>query len=129
MRRTSILQLTLLPVLASARLVHADPDVGQGGPPVTTTPSQDGAAQVYDQNDGPPGETQPSYYEAYNGPNGPVYVVVLPPGMTAPGPAEVPCDMDPTQARCQQAYGEYYYTHGPVWRGGFGGYFAAGGGG
>src|SRR5579883_593787 len=102
MRRSSFIQLTLLPVLASARLVHADPDPA---PPAATAPSQDPQAQVYNEDEGgpAPGQTQPIYEETYNGPDGPVHLVVMPPGMTPVDtdvPDQVPCDVDPDQPRC-----------------------------
>ena len=125
MRRSSFIKLTLLPMLASAQLVHADPDP----PPASNAPGADD----------PQGEVEPApqYPELppdqgpYTGPPGMAPYVVMPPGETPPIEDPVPCDVDPDQPRCQEPV-TYYGGGGGWWsgahRGGFGGYFHGGGG-
>jgi hypothetical protein len=126
MRRSSFIKLTLLPVLASARLVHADPDPTPPPPPGSGSGSDVG--QIYDETGVPPGATQPDPYNGdYDGPPGLAPIYVLPPGESTVRPYyEVPCDVDPNQEKCRTSY--VYWSHGPIWRGGFGGYFHGGGG-
>ena len=127
MRRSSLIKLTLVPVLASARLVHADPvpsaDDPNIAPPsaqVWVAPQQDPCAKpIRDENGNIIGyEPRDPYEYVYNGPDGPVCEVMLPPGEATMIPNEVPCDEDPYQVRCERPM----YYGGNVWvsRGGFG---------
>ena len=83
MRRSSMVKLTMLPLLASAAMARAEP----------------------------PGLTEPA---------------LSPPGLTEPHQPD--CRVDPTQPDCPKDVHSHNAFSGAI-RGGFGGYFAAGGGG
>nr|HEX4317683.1 hypothetical protein [Kofleriaceae bacterium] len=133
MRRSSFIKLTLVPLLASARLVHADPVPNDpyadgAGAPGQTAPLSQPAAPDNDPDGGP----YLSPDGSYDGPPGEAPPVELPPGETPVVVEPVPCDVDPDQPRCQEpvyiyngGYGGYWY--GGAHRGGFGGYFHGGG--
>jgi hypothetical protein len=101
MRRSTVVQLTLLPMLATAAVAAADPPaVGEAPLAVEVTA---------------PGMTAP---------------VMSPPGMT-PGITELDCQTDPNwrlRTDCDEYEPGGYYYQGGVIRGGFGGYFWTGGG-
>jgi hypothetical protein len=104
MRRSPVVQLTLLPMLATAAVASiaaADPPSIYDGPPPMEAA-------------GPPGQTGPA---------------LTPPGMT-PAIIALSCNEDPNwrlRPDCEEDAGYYYQGH--VIRGGFGGYFHGGGGG
>jgi hypothetical protein len=102
MRRSSRVQLTLLPLLASAAMAHAD-TITDNPPPVDEPIVQ------------APGMTEP---------------VLAPPGMVEPVRPTCREDpsLDPNLPDCPpRATGHHIFSG--VIRGGFGGYFGAGGGG
>jgi hypothetical protein len=104
MRRSSVVQLTLLPMLATAAIATADV-------PVAVDP---GAAP--DVTAATPSETPP---------------VLMPPGMT-PTIQEIACEDDPNwrlRPDCQEDDDIFIYDSGGSIRGGFGTYFYGGGGG
>jgi hypothetical protein len=123
MRRSSFIQLTLLPMLASARLIHADPDPTPTGAPGYGPPG-DTTGQVNAQSGAPPGEAAPA--PTYIAPDG--TVVLMPPGLVQPVVVEVPCDQDPDQERCHQGVSRSEVYWRSSFRGGFGGYFGGHGG-
>ncbi len=117
MRRSSVVQLTLLPMLATAAVASiaaADPSSITDDPP----PMQ----PLADSPTSAPGQVTPRQV---------VYDSTLsPPGMT-PTIYELACDQDPNwmyRADCVDEDGGYYYEGGVI-RGGFGGYFYGGTGG
>jgi hypothetical protein len=108
MRRSSVVRLTLLPILATAAVASAQsaPDPSSpSGPPVFVSASPD---------DGPPGAAQPE---------------LEPPGMT-PTIYELDCDHDPNWQLRDDCSGEEDGGGGGgavIVRGGFGQYFWASG--
>lgn len=114
MRRSSVVKLTLLPLLAASAIAMAD--IADDPPPQqapTPTP-----APPPDPDLGPPGLTDP---------------VLTPPGMT-PTIRELDCDQDPNWRQRPDCvdddgyYEDYYGGDTYVVRGGFGHYFWTGGG-
>ena len=106
---STVVTLTLLPVLASAAIARADTPVASPTVPSSALPPDQ--APTFDQRFMPPSMTEQ---------------VLMPPGMTPP----VDCD-DPeleTRPECQPSYGYYYTESGGVIRGGFGHYFWVSGG-
>ena len=106
MRRSSVVQLTLLPMLAAAAVASADV-------PVMIDPSVDPSAQPAAT---PPAATPP---------------VLEPPGMT-PTIYELACEDDPNwrlRPDCNDEDDVYLYDSGGSIRGGFGTYFYGGNGG
>ena len=101
MRRSSVVRLTLLPVLASASVAT----IAAADPPSATPPMVEG---------GPPGAVPP-YYAL---PDGPLEA----PGMTPPIQA-LDCENDPNWRLRPDCTDEVYWYDGGVVRGGFGGYF------
>jgi len=104
MRRSSVVQLTLLPMLATAAVA-----AGQPGPDADPAPQAPGATDPSAPSD--PASTQPT------GPDGDV--IIEPPGMT-PSILELDCADDPNwrlRADCIDV------DDVVVVRGGFGGYF------
>jgi hypothetical protein len=118
-----MVQLSLLPVLASAAVAAAEPPVAtaqaiDGLDGATLDP--DGPAAL-DEPAGPPGMTAPAEEAEVAG--------YGPPGLT-PTIMELTCDDDPNwrlRADCAGAGGGAYVSGGVV-RGGFGHYFWSGGG-
>jgi hypothetical protein len=100
-RRSTVVTLTLLPMIAAAAVASADDD-----------PPQDPDVTVL----APPGMTEPSF---------------RPPGMVPihePGAMQLDCSVDPDwrlRDDCIQPTSVGFYS---VYRGGFGSYFWAGGG-
>jgi len=115
MRRSSVVQLTLLPMLATAAVAG----IATADPPPTAAPSDPPTAEA----SVPPdyvGETPPSEAPP----------VLSPPGMT-PTIIELDCDNDPNwrlRPDCNDDEDVYWYDGGVI-RGGFGTYFYGGGGG
>jgi hypothetical protein len=114
MRRSRIVKLTILPVLAAAAVAHADDPPPA---PPTVPPSLLPADAWSGQEAGlqPPGMTEQ---------------VLMPPGMTPPIYCQDADEEDAvwdTRPECQPSYG-YYVFDGRVIRGGFGHYFWASGG-
>lgn len=108
MRRSTVVTLTLLPVLASAAVARADtPPPAPPFVPSSLLPPD--PAPMFDQSFAPPGMAEQ---------------VLMPPGMTPP----VDCDDDDDRPECQPMYGYYYAEDGGVIRGGFGRYFWVSGG-
>ncbi|HEY3805027.1 MAG TPA: hypothetical protein VGL61_20595 [Kofleriaceae bacterium] len=108
MRRSTVVTLTILPVLAAAAVARADPPPPPVVPPSALPPD---APFGDDQTLRPPGMTEQ---------------VLMPPGMTPP----LDCEDDPNwdvRPECQPSYG-YYIFDGRVIRGGFGHYFWVAGG-
>ncbi|HEY1812554.1 MAG TPA: hypothetical protein VGG74_09435 [Kofleriaceae bacterium] len=110
MRRSTVVTLTILPVLAAAAVARADnpppapPVVPSSALPPDAWSGQEPSLQ-------PPGMTEQ---------------VLMPPGMTPP----IDCEDDPNwdeRPECQPSYG-YYVFDGRVIRGGFGHYFWVAGG-
>ena len=104
MRRSSVVQLTLLPMLATAAVAAADV-------PLTIDPSEPPAAAPASQ------------------PPPPITPVLEPPGMT-PTIEELTCEEDPNwRPRPDCPDDVYWYDSGGVIRGGFGTYFYGSSGG
>jgi hypothetical protein len=110
MRRSSVVQLTLLPMLATAAVATADvPTAAPSDPPTA-------AATTVPTSAPPPPPPEP---------------VLAPPGMT-PTLQELTCEEDPNwrlRPDCPDDDDIYWYDSGGVIRGGFGTYFYGSGGG
>lgn len=120
MRRSTTIRLTLLPLLASAAMAHAQaPGETAPAPPSPPAPPANGpgAAPAPDaQLDAPAPPPPPPMDTPSNAP-----------GMTPPLSEE--CQEDPDLEDCPTAvWSETTYTGGVIYRGGFGGYFWTGGG-
>ncbi len=128
MRRSSVVQLTLLPVLATAAVASAgDPPTAAPSDPPTAAPSDPPTAGPSD----PPTAGMPdsSYDSVWYGAEDPIEAPIAPPGMT-PSIIELTCDEDPNwRLRADCDWGDGYYYDGGVIRGGFGHYFYGGYGG
>jgi len=108
MRRSSVVQLTLLPMLATAAIAAADVPTAAPSDPPTAAPT-----------------TVPTFAPP------PVEPVLAPPGMT-PTIDELSCEEDPNwrlRPDCPDDEDYYYYDNGGVIRGGFGTYFYGSSGG
>jgi hypothetical protein len=109
MRRSSVVQLTLLPMLATA----AAASLAAADPPGATAPA---SAPEMPAEYGPPSEAP---------------IELMPPGMT-PGIDDLACEDDPNwrlRPDCPEEDDVYYYGADGAIRGGFGTYFYGGGGG
>src|SRR5262249_53349842 len=114
MRRSSMVRLTLLPMLAAAAVARAD-----DSPPGTTTTT----TQTSPDPGPPPLDALPIGFDTALAPPGMTEAVLMPPGMTPP----VDCEGDPDwEDRSECAVGGVTVTGGVV-RGGFGHYFWIGG--
>ena len=116
-RRSTVVTLTLLPMLASAAVARADdrPTAAPANPP-TAAPASSPTFPL-------PPDAEPDQLM----PPGMMQQVLMPPGMTPPAD----CENDPdwtSRPECQPQDAFYYSEDGGVIRGGFGSYFWVGGG-
>jgi hypothetical protein len=132
-RRSTVVQLTLLPMLASAAVAAADPPGAdapiEGAPPADPSLQPPGMAPVIDAA-APPADPplQPPGMAPMADPAAPPMSIDLaPPGMT-PTITELDCDDDPSWRLRPDC--DLYDDGAPggVIRGGFGSYFWSGGG-
>lgn len=111
MRRSTVVTLTILPVLAAAAVARADnPPPAPPTVPASLLPPDAWSGQESGLQ--PPGMTEQ---------------VLMPPGMTPPIDCEDDDENWDTRPECQPATG-YYVFDGRVIRGGFGHYFWVAGG-
>lgn len=114
MRRSTVVQLTLLPMLATAAVATADVPTAAPSDPPTAAASE-------------PPTAAPSTVPTA----GPIMPVLAPPGMT-PTIQELSCEEDPNwrlRPDCPDDDDIYWYDSGGVIRGGFGTYFYGSSGG
>ena len=114
MRRSSVVQLTLLPMLATAAVAVADVPTAAPSVPPTAAPSTVPTSAP---------STVPTAW--------PIEPVLAPPGMT-PTLQDLTCEEDPNwrlRPDCPDEDDVYWYDNGGVIRGGFGTYFYGSSGG